>query len=305
MKNKIYLKWSKSVNNNVYNFGDDLGPYLVGKLSGYEIKNVHFAFSRFQSIKNYLKGIIKGKYGIKYGINFIQSFFLNEYLITVGSILQWYSSSRSIVWGSGIISANDKLKPAKKYYAVRGKYTLNKIEKFKLGYPVVLGDPALLLPLIYKPKGNKKYLLGIIPHYIHYDIIIKKQLPKNVLVIKLNAPNIEEIINDINSCEYTISSSLHGLIVSHTYNIKSLWYIINSIPLAGDNIKFLDYFSSVKIPEYMPFNLNLNNDFEINSIISNIENNNSINFPNTDLKIIYKDLIKSAPFRILPQYCEF
>jgi len=68
---------------------------------------------------------------------------------------------------------------------------------------------------------------------------------KDIKVINLINKDIELVINDILSCEKTISSSLHGLIVSDAYNIPNKWVKFND-KLCGDDTKFYDYFKSVK-----------------------------------------------------------
>jgi len=45
---------------------------------------------------------------------------------------------------------------------------------------------------------------------------------KDVKIIDVTQP-IKIVIKDILECEMTISSSLHGIIVSHTYNVKCMW----------------------------------------------------------------------------------
>ena len=66
-----------------------------------------------------------------------------------------------------------------------------------------------------------------------------------------------KIIDEINSCQVIISSSLHGIITCHAYNIPCLWYKFSE-KIVGDGIKFADYFSSVNIKPYNPFKLHLN-----------------------------------------------
>ena len=103
MKNKIIVKWAKSEDETVFNFGDDVGPYLVSKLSGLEVENIHFAQNRLKSIFQMTKHILRGRASYSLFRSFFKSFFVKKYLLTCGSILQWYSSSRAIVWGAGII----------------------------------------------------------------------------------------------------------------------------------------------------------------------------------------------------------
>jgi pyruvyltransferase len=303
-KKKVKMKWAKSDDPNVFNFGDDLGPYIVKHLSCLKIEYIHYAMSRRKILRKFLSDIYRRKGSLKLVNDFFRSFFTREYLITAGSILQWYSSKRCIVWGSGIIDNNENLIPAKKYYAVRGEYTQKKISEIGVNDKVSLGDPGLLLPLIYNPKIEKKFRLGIIPHYIHYESIKKSITHNDVLIIKLADSNIENIIDQINSCDCTISTSLHGLIVSHAYGINSTWYKIKNKELQGDDIKFFDYFSSVKIPEYIPREIDIKLEIDKEEIIRHTHFNKEINQIKIDLNRIQLDLLKSAPFELKTQFKE-
>lgn len=59
------------------------------------------------------------------------------------------------------------------------------------------------------------------------------------------------MIKDIFSCEKTFSSSLHGLIVSHAYNIPCVWVEFLD-KVIGNGFKFKDYLKSVNLDEYKP-----------------------------------------------------
>ena len=92
---------------------------------------------------------------------------------------------------------------------------------------------------------EKKYKLGIIPHFIHYTQVNEMyKNDDNILVINIINKDIELIINDMLRCEKIISSSLHGLIVSDAYNIPNKWIKFNNL-IKGDDTKFYDYFKSV------------------------------------------------------------
>lgn len=205
------------------NYGDLLSKYLVEKISGKEIKWVH---PKKQTWYKWDK------------TNYV----------TIGSIIH-HASKDSIVWGSGIIDRKQQIVNAD-FRAVRGPQT----RKFlmELGYecPEVYGDPALLLPKFYHPEVKKKYKLGIIPHYHDFEEIYHRYRDEqNILVVDLMTMDIKTVTRQILECEKTISSSLHGIIVSHGYNIPSIW-VEFSDKIFGDGIKYRDYLESVEIPFY-------------------------------------------------------
>lgn len=306
IKDKIYVKWYKDDNPNMFNFGDDLGPYIISKLSGEKVFNVPYANSR---IKVLWQGIIQLK---KRGITIceikkiVNSFFIKSYIISTGSILHLYTSKRCNVWGSGILDKMHKVQKSN-FLAVRGMHTYKKLLELGFKPKKVLGDPALLLPIIYNPHIVRKYKLGIIPHYTHYDLFKNNCINNDILIVNLNQQNIEKIIDEILSCEKTISTSLHGIIVSHAYKIPSLWFCYTKMPLRGDNTKFLDYFSSVEIPDYDPFNFDLSRINNIDFLLSYFYNSKDIEFVRNDIIIekLQRNLISVAPFSVKEEYLNY
>lgn len=237
--------WQEKRDNGLENYGDLLSKYLVEKLSGKSVKT------------------------ISHPSNTWYKYFKKHYLV-IGSILS-SAQKKSIVWGSGIIKSNDTIREAT-FKAVRGPKTRQAILDKGFNCPENYGDPALLLPKLYHPKVSKNYNFGIIPHYVDFEAVNEVfKNNKDVKVINLLTNNVEKTTREILECESTISTSLHGLIVSHAYEIPSLW-IKFSNKLSGDNIKFYDYFESVNIGfktiiEREPTNLDLksiNNLFDIN-----------------------------------------
>jgi len=168
-----------------------------------------------------------------------------SHILGIGSILKM-SNRFSTVWGSGFINQNSILSEApKKVLSVRGPLSRNKLLEQNIDCPEVYGDPALLTPLIYQPKKEKKYSWGIIPHYIDKNSSAIKSFAKkeNVLIIDILSPTFD-FIDQVSMCEKIASSSLHGLIAADAYRIPSLWVEFSSKVL-GNGFKFQDYFASV------------------------------------------------------------
>lgn len=295
----IYLYWHK-VEGEYGNFGDELGPYIIRNLSGEEIYHVPIPRSSIKLILAYIKGLISNYYSTKIVNQVVKTLLLNgRYIISAGSIIG-VGSGKRIVWGSGLLSSSEKIDDGQ-FLAVRGKYTQDRLKVFGDKAPDVIGDPALLLPLICKYTVEKKYKLGIIPHHIQYKNLIYYEQKNDIKVINLIG-DIEKIIKEITNCEYVISTSLHGIIVAHAYGIPALWYEYPKIKLLGDSIKFLDYFTSVEIPEYEPYLLKEIDEFNMKSEIDNVKNNIEKATIQVDLSLIQKRLLNVAPFPILEQF---
>lgn len=168
-------------------------------------------------------------------------------LLTCGSILQpQLVLPNSVIWGSGIITTRVAFaKKPKSVLAVRGPITRAALLRHGIQCPEVYGDPALLLPRFYMPRDlTKKYKVGLIPHYVDYEIF--KLLFSNidgVHVIEMDQ-SVEGVCDEIVKCEQTLSSSLHGIIVSHAYGVPGGWMDTKN-KLWGDNVKYFDYFASV------------------------------------------------------------
>lgn len=266
---KIRLFWwneIKLMGKSKENYGDVLGPYLVHKISGKKVVWIH-------PKKFYFKNLWRPIY------------------VTIGSVLA-HVNKNCVVWGSGIIQ-KDQIVKAATFLAVRGPQTRNNLMGQGYEVPEVYGDPALLLPLYYHPKIEKAYRLGIIPHYNDYKQVLEMYgEDSDILVIDLMTDSIEVTTNLFLQCERVISSSLHGLIVSHAYNIPAIW-IEFSDKLFGDGIKFQDYFESVAI---LPYNPNyLDSKQELNDLLLLFDTKPSL--PKASrIDKIHKDLIAVCPF---------
>lgn len=203
-----------------FNFGDDLNFYILKRI---------FPTRTLFSANNLL--------------------FFKENLLFIGSIIGNYSDSKSIIWGSGAIEDNIIIKKPKRILGVRGPMTRDLLLKNNIDCPSIYSDPALLLPILYNPNNKKKYKYGIIPHYVDIKsenlILLKSILGNNVKIISLiNYSSIQDVINQINECEYILSSSLHGIIVSDAYKVPNIWIELSN-KVVGSGFKFYDYFSSV------------------------------------------------------------
>lgn len=235
-KNRRIVKWSSGKYTSS-NIGDVLNLYLFEKI--------------FQ------KEVVSYREVLNLGIPPVYSF--------IGSVLDNSAVKNLTVIGSGFKRESSKMvvKP-KKVISCRGPLTRQKL--FKIGVeevPEVFGDPAILLPEFFNPEIEKNYKMGIIPHYVDKDLEIVKKWSikdqvKNIDVFS----SMETFVADLKSCEFTVSSSLHGVILSHAYGIPSAWVPLSD-KLAGGAFKFNDYFLSVNA-ELQPVHLEkLNNLSEV------------------------------------------
>jgi pyruvyltransferase len=195
------------------NFGDELGPWLLRRL----------------------------------GLEVAESPEPAGAILSCGSIIA-LAQRGSVIWGSGIIDSSDSIRSDLDIRAVRGPLTRIRAVQCGAKCPEVYGDPALLLPRVYRPSVVKSYPVGVVPHWVDYEW---SKAQWSCPVIDVTQP-IEQVIDAICSCRSIISSSLHGLIVAHAYGIPALWAEYKPSRLYGDGVKFRDYLLSVGIEPYAP-----------------------------------------------------
>ncbi len=252
---KIPVYWYKDR----ANFGDAINVFLITKISG---KDVLWINPKYWPLKHYL---------------------------VIGSILE-ISNNKSLIWGSGFISEKSYVSKPGKILAVRGPSTRGKYIGEGVDCPEVYGDPALLLPMIYKPEIKRKYKMGVVPHYVDKDsAALSKVLNcESWCVIDIERDNPTDFIDDLLACDVVLSSSLHGLIVADAYGIPSIW-VKFSDKVKGGDFKFYDYFESVGKRDQKPIHLTESSDFSV--ILSNVSG--------FRIQIDLIKLMNSCPFGVL------
>ena len=227
----IKVFWWKEVPN----FGDWITPYLLEKL------------------------------GVKYECAPLSK----ASLIAVGSILNMalnvstllWRSKKLVVLGSGLMF--DSKWPIMYYLRlrfldirlVRGPLTKRAILKF-INQDIPCGDPALLASSFYDKKSVKKsYAIGLIPHHSRYSEFSRLILPLGWLLIDPRRVNCEDVFKSICQCDLIVSESLHGLVVSDSFEIPNVWLYNRDLHIGG-NFKFLDYFLSIGRPPSLCFEVN-------------------------------------------------
>ncbi len=245
------------------NWGDALNTYLIRKISGVR------PYSTITTLKLPWK---------------------KSYTV-IGSILSFHNLDGVEVWGTGLISQNSviKGKPAR-VHAIRGPLTAKILKAENIECPNIYGDPAITLPLFYRPnrpKSIKKNRLGVILHKGDRNNKRFKKIMNEEGVLNINIySKTTQFVDDVISCETIASSSLHGLITADSYGIPRTW--LHGYPIEKHGrFKFDDYFLgmgfTVKIEPFVgPLNMK--------SIIEN-----SDKYPHKSELI--KKLINSCPFK--------
>ena len=233
LKAAVKYKYGRMVHNN---WGDDINFVFLNMVSSK--KGLYFPdtkFTRKLSTKTFL---------------------------CVGSTITFYPLKNTTIWGSGIINKNALSNISSfpdKICAVRGPRTREELIKLGIDCPAIYGDPIILLPRFYTPAKNKThYRIGIIPHYIDKDKSQIKEICKKFKAQFIQVRGYKdwrEFVDNICSCDYVISSSLHGLIIAEAYGIPSVWVKFGEY-IDGWDFKFIDFYESLEKYNVSPIIIN-------------------------------------------------
>lgn len=222
MKTTIGLFYSRRRNGSI-NFGDDISPILVERITGHPVRHSRVSYCDYAAIGSIMEMIIERRWK---------------------RLIKGRFSSIKI-WGSGYIrpgvsSSTAFMRPL----ALRGKLTA---ERFGADEQIPLGDPGLLFRRLHDPVKEKKcYRWGVITHYTDAKSSLIPKILETTPRAKLIPLDIDpiETLKMIGECDFIASSSLHGLIAADTYGIPN-WHICLEGALDGGEHKFSDYASAI------------------------------------------------------------
>lgn len=202
------------------NFGDMLAPFLIQKILGHPVhQSMHEP---------------KG-----------------HAYVSVGSVLNNLTRGGMVIWGSGCIRAltDGEItrladRPPESVLAVRGYRTraeLDRLPSWPVSDRLVLGDPAMVLPLVHPVSVTHDDPPLLVLHYMHKPLFEGIESTIGLQVMSTDEVGPREAIKRISSASVVISTSLHGIVVAQAYHRPWLWLDISDHALIGGDFKFYDF----------------------------------------------------------------
>jgi pyruvyltransferase len=102
--------------------------------------------------------------------------------------------------------------------------------------------------------ARKTHKYGLIPHYVDKDdqwVREQKRIFGESAVIINIEGGILDVIEQISSCQFIFSSTLHGLICADTYGVPNARLVLSNNIIGGD-FKFKDYRLGVGAAPHQP-----------------------------------------------------
>ena len=250
-----------------------------------------------------------------FGLNIQAENIKNSQIIAIGSLLQTlFRKNLSfikklqlkfqkpiIVYGSGFIEDTPlDFYPLRKLeiIAVRGYNSLEKLKNFKnkniiISKHVEIGDPGLLSKYLVDVSNiEKKYDLGIIPHYVDKknSLLNKIEVSNSTIIDIQQEPEI--FIKQLAECKNVISSAMHGLIAADSLGIPNIRMVVSD-KITGGDYKYNDYYSAFGLKQHNV--INLSEQTFTDKDVANIALNYNIKQEQVDK--ICKNLIEKFPFK--------
>ena len=277
---------------NINNFGDSLNLILFSNLFNVKVEYASVKKADFMGIGSIIDDLLykKREFLLCHLKNYL---FNDEHSIKILSSGLGFDLSTHQRGGKYMYSR--QLRRNVECVVLRGRKTKKQLEGFlcKKLDNVILGDGGLLCSELCELRNQKKYDLGIIPHYADAnDFVFEKIRENNKNSIILNPANFEpiEFLKKLAECSTIISTGMHPLIAADSLGIPNLWARISEITTSY--YKYEDYYSAFDLVK-KPINLY---DFsDVKNLASYVES--SYDMPKSildDRKLsIYKAIKKS------------
>src|SRR5664279_5786089 len=191
------------------NFGDLLGPLLLGYFAGVECEWSPADRAEVVSVGSILEHLPVGYRGIIAGAGFLYEH-RDRYRLKDATVLGL----------RGPLSAR----------GVRGDFCL--------------GDPGLLANQLANP--DKEFNLGLVPHWS--DERLEHRFKEFKPLIIRPEQNPLDVIRQIGSCRKIVASSLHGIIVADSFTIPRRIELTPRFDAEGGDFKFRDHNAAVGVP---------------------------------------------------------
>lgn len=229
----VYWKRNEIILNDLHRSANpnhvNLHWYSCGRTDGMENFGDYLAIPIYQYMVD--------KFNLDESVRLLET----KHLYTVGSIL-FFGRQKATVWGSGLLTYPPAgTKRSTKFEldirAVRGPETRKILlgEGFKC--PEVYGDPAILMPYIYKPKQAEKK--------VDYSVILhKSNRNKYDRQIPILCRDYRNVIDQIVASKKIISTSLHGIIVAESYGVPAV--MLHDDREDFNLLKYNDYYYSTE-----------------------------------------------------------
>lgn len=131
------------------------------------------------------------------------------------------------------------------YIGVRGPKTSALLPK----QSDVMSDPGLLISKLFElPENAKKDEVGYIIHSVDREAFFS-MFPDAKENLINNYANYNDFLYQLSQYKYVVSSSLHGAIFCHAFNIPVCAIRITD-KITGDNFKYQDYYHSLGNTEF-------------------------------------------------------
>lgn len=160
--------------------------------------------------------------------------------VAIGSVLDALPDDYSgVVWGSGIRQDRNLYRRKARVLALRGHLSQDRMAR---PGSIALGDPALLLSK-YVSAPRTRSGVGVVTHFQRrptpsLELLVRKE-DGYVRLIDVRQPPAQ-VVREIASCSFILSSSLHGLVVADALGVPAA-RLAPDRKLAEGDFKFADY----------------------------------------------------------------